>query len=254
MKALQILRESVFSLGQMNGKQLIEPTTFDRLAADSPFMLWRYYPDGEPAFANRATLDFLGYGEREILRSDIFAVIHPEDRPEIIRADKLYHSRLSVLRLRYRLLMAGRGYREILEHCRPNFDARGNLLGHFGLEIADRVKERESKSYNAAPIGLCRLDTELRYRHINQYLADYNGLPVTEHLGRTIGEVLPDVAAKIEPLLRRVIETGTPVIEGSVEGETPRQPGAQRLFSHHFHPVFADDHTIKGVTCIVEEK
>ncbi len=32
--------------------------------------------------------------------------------------------------------------------------------------------------YRTAPIGLCLFDTELRYRHINEWLASINGLSV----------------------------------------------------------------------------
>ena len=32
--------------------------------------------------------------------------------------------------------------------------------------------------YKEAPIGLCSLDTNLRYIHINDWLAALNGLPV----------------------------------------------------------------------------
>ncbi len=52
--------------------------------------------------------------------------------------------------------------------------------------------------YKEAPIGLCCLDTNLRYVHINHWLAAINGLSVEEHLGRTVREVLPNVAAGIE--------------------------------------------------------
>lgn len=68
--------------------------------------------------------------------------------------------------------------------------------------------------YRTAPIGLCLFDTELRYRHINEWLASINGLSVEAHLGRTISEVIPDVSAGVESLLRRVMETGEPVLDG----------------------------------------
>ncbi len=61
-----------------------------------------------------------------------------------------------------------------------------------------RQKQRVHKDlqglYQEAPIGLCSLDTNLRYTQINDWLAALNGLPVEAHLGRTLREVLPDVA------------------------------------------------------------
>ena len=62
--------------------------------------------------------------------------------------------------------------------------------------------------YQEAHIGLCSLDTNLRYLQINDWLAELNGLPVEAHLGRNIREVLPEVTAGIEQQLRKVIETG----------------------------------------------
>ena len=75
--------------------------------------------------------------------------------------------------------------------------------------------------YATAPLGLCCLDTELRFLFINEWLADTNGLSVEQHVGRSIGEVLPDVASGVESQFRRVIETGEPIIEGTVVAETP---------------------------------
>ncbi len=83
--------------------------------------------------------------------------------------------------------------------------------------------------YAEAPIGLCYLDTDLRYIYINEWLAAINGLEVEKHLGRTIGEVLPDVAAGVESQLRHVIESGQALLQGTVEaweeGEVPDVPG-----------------------------
>ena len=110
-----------------------------------------------------------------------------------------------------------------------------------------------SQFYQDIPVGLCSLDLDLRYVHINEWLAAINGISVQEHLGRTIGEVLVDVAAGVESLLRQVIETGEPVLHGTVEAETPAQPGVKRIFQHSYLPVKSDDDTIIGVTCVVQD-
>ena len=107
--------------------------------------------------------------------------------------------------------------------------------------------------YIDAPIGLCYLDLDLRYVQINKWLAAINGLTVGEHIGRTIAEVLPDVAAVIEEPLRRVIATGEPVEGGGVEAETPAATGIIRRFQHSFYPVKAPDGTVVGVSCTVHD-
>ncbi len=116
-----------------------------------------------------------------------------------------------------------------------------------------RVHKDLQGLYQEAPIGLCSLDTNLRYLQINDWLAALNGLPVEAHLGRTIREVLPDVAAGVEQQLRKVIETGEPIIDGRVDAETPAHPGVVRAFQHHYYPNRSEDGRIVGVSCVVAE-
>ena len=87
------------------------------------------------------------------------------------------------------------------------------------------LTERLTRAYDASPVGNCYLDKDLRYLHINSWLAEINGISVSEHLGRPIGEVLPGDASSVIDQLTSVLETGTPILDGIVTGETPSQPG-----------------------------
>ena len=107
--------------------------------------------------------------------------------------------------------------------------------------------------YKDLPVGLCYLDTDFRFIHINDWLAEINGIPAEEHLGRTIGELIPDVAAGVEPQFRKVIDTGEPIIGGTVEAETSNQPGIKRHFQHSYYPVRSDDGEVIGISCVVED-
>jgi PAS domain S-box-containing protein len=60
--------------------------------------------------------------------------------------------------------------------------------------------------YDGAPVGLCFLDCSLRYISINKLLAEMNGVPLVNHLGRSVSEVIPELFPKIEPYLRRILE------------------------------------------------
>ena len=63
------------------------------------------------------------------------------------------------------------------------------------------------------PVGVAILEgPEFRYFRINQVLADLNGLPVEEHLGRRLEDVLPKAALGILPNLRRVFENGEAIL------------------------------------------
>ena len=74
--------------------------------------------------------------------------------------------------------------------------------------------------YTNTPTGFCYFDTDLRYVEINDWLAAINGMSPAEHLGRTVGEILPSVAEAVERQLRQVIETGEPILKGLVYAET----------------------------------
>ncbi len=96
----------------------------------------------------------------------------------------------------------------------------GNLREHHFEELIGMFAE--------APIGFCCFDTNLRFVFINNFLAELNGILVEEHLGRSIREVIPDVAAGVEVQLRHVIETGEPIIGGGGRCGNTGPSGAQR--------------------------
>ena len=121
-----------------------------------------------------------------------------------------------------------------------------------GPQLSEQAGEAE-RLYTIAPVGLCYFDTDLRYLYINEWLARINGLPMKAHLGKTIGEVLQDVAACVVPQLRHVIQTGTPIIDGTIQAETPAHPGESRHDMHNFDPDKSKDGTVVGVSCVVQD-
>jgi two-component system, cell cycle sensor histidine kinase and response regulator CckA len=62
--------------------------------------------------------------------------------------------------------------------------------------------------FNDASIGLAITDSDGRYLRINEWLANVNGRPVGEHIGATLAEVAPDVAAVVDPLRKQADERG----------------------------------------------
>ena len=94
---------------------------------------------------------------------------------------------------------------------------------HF---LREKVSQLEHL-YRHAPVGLCCLDTALRYTHINEWLAQLNGPSVEHHLGRTIEEVLPEVAQGVAAQLRRLMDTGEPIIR-VLNGFQNRPQGGHR--------------------------
>ena len=116
---------------------------------------------------------------------------------------------------------------------------------YMGIEAALRESERRSRRqlleletlYRTAPIGLALVDRDLQFLRINHKLAEIDGMPIDAHIGRTLREVVPGVADTIEPLYRRVIETGQPVLQLEIHGTTPAQPGIERDWLVDYYPM-----------------
>ena len=120
-------------------------------------------------------------------------------------------------------------------------------------ETAQRQLAEIDAYYDTAPVGLFVLDTDLRYVRINQCLAQLNGAPVAAHLGRTVRELIPDLADGIEPLFQRVIATGEPLLNLEIIGEADAQSGARRVWRADYFPLRSAAGAIIGVSGIADD-
>lgn len=118
-------------------------------------------------------------------------------------------------------------------------------------QVQQQLAEIET-IYQSAPIGLGVLDRDLRFVRVNQRLAEMNGLSVEAHLGRTIRDLLPNLADQAEAMLRPILATGKPLLNVEISGETPAQPGVQRAWVESFWPLKDGDRMI-GISVVCEE-
>lgn len=87
-----------------------------------------------------------------------------------------------------------------------------NALLHRELQQAVR-RQAESHAlldtlFASTPVGLALLDRDGRYLRVNDALSRLTGVPAAAHLGRTVRDVLGDLATEIEPRIRHVLDTG----------------------------------------------
>ncbi len=101
----------------------------------------------------------------------------------------------------------------------------------------------------SAPVGIGFWDRELRFVRLNDALAELNALPVEDHLGKTLAEVIPEIAPALEPLYRRVLETGHPVTHEEAIGDG----GTERHWISNYYPVHAETGEITGVGAVIME-
>lgn len=136
-----------------------------------------------------------------------------------------------------------------------------DITSHKQVEATLRASEARARrtldeleaTYKTAPIGLCVLDTDLRFVRINDRLAEMNGVPIADHIGRTPREIVPAVAEQAEALLRRVLDTGEPLLNVEVTGETSAHPGVQGIWNENWFPLRDDEGRVIGVTVVAEE-
>lgn len=102
--------------------------------------------------------------------------------------------------------------------------------------------------YHLAPLGLAQFDRSLRFVRINEALAEINGFPVEAHIGRLVWELVPDLQAAAEPLMRRVLDQGETITNIEFTGETAKAPGVKRDWLVQFYPL-RDPETQEIIGC-----
>jgi PAS domain S-box-containing protein len=112
--------------------------------------------------------------------------------------------------------------------------------------------------YRTAPVGLTFIDRDLRYVSINDRLAEMHGVPVVAHIGFSVREVIPALADAVEPLLRRTIDTGVPILDHEISaqntwGGSGAGPGSTRVWLCHYYPVKDESGDVVGVNAVVQE-
>ncbi|MHC5743703.1 MAG: PAS domain S-box protein [Nostoc sp.] len=135
------------------------------------------------------------------------------------------------------------------------------LVGRVAIDITERkILERElahkqkllDTFINNAPVGITILDGELRYSLVNEALAEINGIPAAEHIGKTTWEIVPDIARKQDQVFRQVLTTGEPILDLEVSGETPKLPGVIRTWLASYFPIQseADEPISMGIVVV----
>ncbi len=120
-------------------------------------------------------------------------------------------------------------------------------------EQARRQNAELENIYQTAPVGLALVDRDFRFMRINETLAGINGGAANESLGRTVREILPGLAERLEPVYKRIIRTGRPIMNLDIHGVTTREPGIERDWLASYYPVKATDGSVQGIGCMVLE-
>jgi len=101
-------------------------------------------------------------------------------------------------------------------------------------------------------VGFGIVDDQLRYQALNLRLAEMNGKAIEFHLGKTLREVLGEVASEVEPAIRQVLATGQPIFNFEFSGTVSARAGPTR-FIDHLLPLKDAKGRVKHVGAVVVE-
>jgi PAS domain S-box-containing protein len=132
-----------------------------------------------------------------------------------------------------------------------------------GLDVSDSALLATLLS--EAPIGFAFVGADLRFRQVNQALAQLGGISQSEHAGRTPAEVWPEsLAARAHAAVRQVLAKGQRLLEpgqpvaiaaqavpgaaaASAQGSSPPEGGSVRYWELSWFPARDPDGDVMGV-------
>jgi PAS domain S-box-containing protein len=204
--------------------------------------------------------------------------IHPDDREMAEQAVRDAAFKGAEMNAEWRTLSPVAGAHWVMARGRPVCDAKGKPIRYIGIvvDITERkrteeilkAKSAELETTNRelastlamlemlldhAPIGICFYDPQLRYVRINPFLTAMNGVPAEDTIGRTVREVIPDIAPEVDTILRSIITSGQPVLDRKIRGVTQRTPKEQRNWLSSFFPIVSHEGDMVGVGTIVKD-
>jgi PAS domain S-box-containing protein len=107
--------------------------------------------------------------------------------------------------------------------------------------------------YASTAVGVGLIGRDLSFIRVNAALAAMNGIPAEDHVGRKVGDLLPELEAPARELMERLAATRRHIGPFDLEGETPAQPGVRRVWSETWTPVFDDRGEVIAASMLVTD-
>ena len=107
-------------------------------------------------------------------------------------------------------------------------------------------------SLDDSKVGIVIIDRRMRYKALNQSVAEMHNVPINAHLGLSFHQVLGSLAEKVVPLWETVFATGDPLTNLEVTGNLPKRSGVVRSVENIF-PLMDGSGRITHVGCFIVE-
>jgi PAS domain S-box-containing protein len=244
-----------------------------------PHIIWTTRPDGYVDYVNDAWINYTGFSEAQADGWGWIKSVHPDDI-EIARTawNRAVKEEIPYEAI-YRLRQGSDGsYRWFLARAVPVRNELGRIVKWYGsnadiheqkrnqAELQSAIRERDRSLavldalFSAVPVGIEIFDREFRYIRLNEKLAEINAIPMKDTLGKRPHEILPEIAATIEPILKEVLDRGKAFINMEVQGQTQLEFKCDRTWLVSLFPIkpkaspeYNHDEKILGIGAAVIE-
>ncbi|OIP30494.1 MAG: hypothetical protein AUK47_24940 [Deltaproteobacteria bacterium CG2_30_63_29] len=268
LELVQFLADVAWSIveNRRTAEQLIEALAlFEAAIENTPSVAVQgYEADGTVRHWNAAAAKLFGFSRQEAVGRRIQDLLDeaPETGCFLTIKDVWTMGRASVPQELAVQTKAG-GIRWVYSTLFPVFVA-GAVVEVFRMDV-DVTERKQSDTlirqqleeivsfYDTAPIGLAVLDTDLRFRRINDVLAALNGISAAEHVGKTVGELIPSLEAQARAVTAEILRTGQPQTNIQLTGETASRPGETRTWLESWHPMRGASGEIEAFTVVAED-
>jgi diguanylate cyclase (GGDEF)-like protein/PAS domain S-box-containing protein len=246
----------------------VSDVDFELIAESIPQIVWTAAADGATDYFNERGTEYTGMPRQANDGWNWLALLHPDDRDRAERAWRDAVELEAPYAIDYRLHRHDGAYR--WNECRamPVRNADGQLVKWIGTvtDIEDHRRFEESLRsaerrtaeslalletlLSTAPVGFGFVDRDFRQLRVNEALAATSGIPAAEQRGRKLAEVIPELWPELEPIYRRVLETGEAVVNRETSGKLRGDPDREHTWLASFYPVRVEQEVI-GIGVVV---
>lgn len=219
--------------------------TLRAIMDNAPIWIWTTDVSGHMNFINRTFCDDVGVTPDQVYQAGHYQeVFGPEAVCNCIDSDRISFSQDEPCFADERFPFVD-GRTHYLETIKVRLkDTQGQVTGLVGLAM-DATERKQAEAalaeqrslldtfIDTAPVGMAILDPQFRYLQVNENLAQMTGYPVQDHIGRTLGDIVPDLAQTLYRQVEVMLSNGEPILNQEFTGQTAANPGVERhwLFS-----------------------